>query len=593
MAAGGTVHVWEKVEIPLHAIGAHDNPYADLEVWVDLEGPGFAKRCYGFWDGGNTFRVRVLATTPGTWTWRSGSRPRFPGLSDAAGTFTAAAWTEEEKKANPCRRGVIRASANGHAFEYADGTPFFLVADTWWATPTFRYPWHDDDEPRPMGPKAGFQDYVRFRRKQGYNCIAMIAAFPHWHNDGKPARLDAPDGTVIRAAWPQAGTKSAKTMTDEAGRRPFLFPGKVPGFEDVVPDLERIHPAYFQSLDRKIDYLNAQGFVPFIEVARRDIGQVWMKHYPWPESYARYIQYVWSRYQANICLFSPIHFDTPAKSIPAAEWNRAANGVIEQFGLPPFGTLCGTNANPSSLRNWGHVDKARWLGFHQIGNRRTHDCYAFLTEIFEARPPLPGINGEPYYDGMEDAEGGSQKAALYCRSAMYGSVLSGGLGGHIYGAGGWKGGMWSGEVETASKDPIWRVIQWPSAEQTRHLPSFVLSEGRRYQDLIPAADAVSPRMSGKPKGLTGWAYCARTADRTLFLLYFEKGCPQATVSAALPGARYAATWLDPRTGEWAKAAADGLPADTKGTIRLPAFPGGRSTSAADWALKLIASARER
>ncbi|MFW6163923.1 MAG: DUF4038 domain-containing protein, partial [Planctomycetota bacterium] len=306
------------------------------------------------------------------------------------------------------------------------------------------------------------------------------------------------------------------------------------------------------------------------------------------------VQYVWSRYQANNCLFSPIHFDTPAKSVPAAQWNRAARRVIEVYGPPPFGTLASTNANPSSLRNWGHVDQAPWLGFHQIGNRRTHDCYAYLTEIFEAKPPVPGINGEPYYDGMEQATPGSQTAALYCRSAMYGSVLSGGLGGHIYGAGGWRGGMWSGEVEAASKFPVWEVIQWPSADQMRHLASFVLSEGRRYQDLVPAVDLVSPRRSGKPKGLTGWAYCARTQDRALFLLYFEKGCPQATLSGALPGRSYAAAWFDPRTGRWADAAAGGLPANGKGTIRLPAFPGGRDRSTEDWALKLTAlTAEER
>jgi len=578
--------VWEKVEIVLHAKNPRKNPYAEREVWVDLEGPGFRKRCYGFWDGGDTFRVRVLATTPGKWEWRSGSKPPDPGLDGRTGSFTAVAWTEAEKEANPCRRGMIRASANGHAFEYADGTPFFLLGDTWWATPTFRYRWYDDERRRPLGPKAGFKDYVAYRRKQAFNCIAMIAAFPHWHNDGKPARLNAPDGTVIRAAWGQAGTRSAKTMTDEEGRRPFLFPGKVPGFQDVVPDLDRIEPAYFHSLDRKVDALNAHGMVPFIEVARRDIGQVWRKYHAWPESYARYIQYVWSRYQANVCLFSPIHFDTPSRSIPAAEWNRAANHVVATWGPPPFGTLAGTNASPSSLRNWGHTDKARWLGFHQIGNRRTHDCYAFLTEIFEAAPPLPGINGEPYYDGMEDAAGGSEKAALYCRSAMYGSVLSGGLGGHIYGAGGWKGGMWSGEVEAASKFPIWKVIQWPSSGQMRHLAAFVLSEGRRYQGLAPHPELLSPRRSGKPKGLTGWAYCARTDDRTLFMAYFEKDCPQATVAGASPSAAYTARWFDPRTGEWPGRART-LEADAAGKLALPRFPGNRTKSDADWALKLI------
>ena len=76
-----------------------------------------------------------------------------------------------------------------------------------------------------------------------------------------------------------------------------------------------------------MDYLNAQGFIPFIEVARRDLGQAWKKFYPWPQSYVRYIQYVWSRYQAHVALFSPIHFDTPAQSIPPEDWNRAATAV--------------------------------------------------------------------------------------------------------------------------------------------------------------------------------------------------------------------------------------------------------------------------
>ncbi|UCD50251.1 MAG: DUF4038 domain-containing protein [Phycisphaerales bacterium] len=555
-------------------------------MWVDLKGPGFEKRCYGFWDGGDTFRVRVLAPAPGTWAWRSGSEPKDPGLSGVGGTFEAVPWSEEQRRQNPCRRGMIRATANGHAFEYADGTPYFLTGDTWWAVPTFRYRWYEDDRPRPLGPQIGFKDMVQFRRKQGYNCIAMIAALPHWINDDRPANWDMPDGTVVRSAWKQAGTNSAKDMANDYGERPFLFPGRAAGYEDYIPDLERINPKYFQLMDKKVDYLNAHGMVPFIEVARRDIGQVWKKFYPWPDSYTRYIQYVWSRYQANICLLSPIHFDTPHKSIAAADWNRAANKVIEDYGRPPFGTLTGTNANPSSLRNWGHVDQAKWLQFHQIGNRRAHDCYAYLTEIFQATPPVPGINGEPYYDGMEDAEPGSERAALYCRSAMYGSVLSGGLGGHIYGAGGWQGGMWSGEVEKASKYPIWDVIQWPSADQMRHLRTFILSEGRRYQDLIPATDSVSPNQSSGPKTNVGWAYGARTPERDLFLLYFEKDCPPAALSAAVPAARYAARWFNPRMGDWVDAETGSLAADTEGKIKLPDFPGGGTLSLVDWALKL-------
>jgi len=579
------VHVWEKVDVKLTATNSYKNPYKDVTIWVDLKGPGFQKRCYGFWDGGNTFRVRITATTPGKWSWKSGSEPSDPGLEGVKGTFSATGWTEKQKIENPSRRGMILSSSNGHAFQYADGTPFFLIGDTWWATPTYRFRWHDDDTIRTMGPKAGFKEFVAFRRKQEYNCVAILAALPNWQNDDKPAKIKTEDGTILRVAWGQAGTNSAKSMTDENGHNAFLFPGKIPGYESYFPDVERIDPEYFQSLDKKIDYLNAQGFVPFIEIARRDIGQAWKKYYPWPESYVRYIQYIWSRYQANICLFSPIHFDYDQETIPASDWNAAANKVIDEFGHPPFGTSVGTNPTGSSLRNWGHTDKARWLTFHQIGNIRTHDSYSLLTEIFNTQPTVPGINGEPYYDGMENEEGGSDEAALRCRSAMYGSVLSGGLGGHIYGAGGWNGGIWSGEVEAASKNPMWKDFLWPSGGQMQFLKSFILSAGKRYQDLVPCTDKIKPNQSAGAKVNSGWAYGAATPKYDLMLLYFEKNCPKATVAGLKPKTNYTARWFDPRNGKWISFVGP-IVVDDSGQITLPPFPDKTNQSGMDWALKL-------
>jgi len=113
--AHATVHVWEKVEITLTAKNAYDNPYAGVDVWIQLQGPGgFDKRVWGFWDGGSTFRVRVVAQTPGRWTWATGSSVDDPGLRGQRGSFTARAWSEEEKRANPNRRGFLRPTSNGH-----------------------------------------------------------------------------------------------------------------------------------------------------------------------------------------------------------------------------------------------------------------------------------------------------------------------------------------------------------------------------------------------------------------------------------------------------------------------------------------------
>src|ERR1035437_10813774 len=99
------VHVWERQELVLTYTGTFANPYTDVTGWVDLTGPGFKKRVYGFWDGERTFRVRVLATAAGTWTWRSGSNPPDTGLAGKSGAFAAAAWAEGGKEQKPLRRG--------------------------------------------------------------------------------------------------------------------------------------------------------------------------------------------------------------------------------------------------------------------------------------------------------------------------------------------------------------------------------------------------------------------------------------------------------------------------------------------------------
>src|SRR5581483_5064785 len=234
--AADAVHVWEKHELTFTCANSYANPYTDVTVWADLQGPNFSKRVYGFWDGGRTFRVRVLATAPGRWTWRSGSDPADRGLA-GSGSFDAVDWSEKEKQENPLRRGFLKASANRHALEYADGTPVIVVGDTWYAAGANRFRWYDDDTPRPIGPQAGFKDYVRYRKAQGYNWVNIIAAFPNWMTDGKPWHvvMNDADHTPVRSAWLEFGTGSAKNMDNEGGR-PFVFPGKVPGYENMFPD---------------------------------------------------------------------------------------------------------------------------------------------------------------------------------------------------------------------------------------------------------------------------------------------------------------------------------------------------------------------
>lgn len=575
-----SVHVWDKVEVGLAANGSYDNPYTEVDVWVDLEGPGFRRRVYGFWDGGHQFLVRIMPTGPGTWRWTSGSNQSDAGLNGQSGAFEAVPWSEEEIAVNDCRRGLLRATPNGRGLEWSDGTPVYLQGDTWWAVPTWRYPWFDDDTPRELGPGVGFKDMVRYRKAQGYNLIAMIAAFPQWANDGHPATVwfDEERGLAVRSAWPDVVTGSAEDMHNEGGR-PFLFPGRVPGYENLFPDMDRINPAYFQYMDRKIDYLNAQGMVPFIEVARRDASTLWKEFYDWPASYRRFARYVFCRYQANNVILSPIHYDWGGMSVAASEYNAIAKDLAAE-GLPAFGQLRSCNASGSSMINFGTDDVAPWITLHQIGNRRYHDSHWLLTQIYnEENPPKPALNGEPYYVGWPlgtSIKPHTDEAAMYARSGMYGSFLSGGLAGHIYGA----EGLWNGHIEPESEYPMWEAIQWQSGAQMEYLTRFALSEGNRYLELVPDTQLVVPNQTHELKSNRGWAYCARTQDKALYMIYLEADCPQLIVRAAIPGAAYEAQWYDPRTGAWQPIGV--IETDGDANLQLPAPP-----SSEDWAAKLV------
>jgi len=133
---------------------------------------------------------------------------------------------------------------------------------------------------------------------------------------------------------------------------------------------------------------------------------------------------------------------------------------------------------------------------------------------------------------------------------------------------------------------MWKAFLWPSADQMRHLKAFVLSAGRRYQDLVPCTDQISPNRAGKPKGVTGWAYGARTPQCDLFLLYFERDCPQVMLSGVRSGGEYRAQWFDPRTGRWSEPNMSPTVMASSDRVPVPQFPGEGATSRDDWALKL-------
>jgi len=596
------IHVWEMKEITLKAEKPHKNYYKEVTCWVELKGPDFSKRIYGFWNGENIFNVRAVATKPGRWEWASGSdQPDDDGLNNQSGEFTAIAWTDAEKKENPNRHGFIHATANGHALEYDDGTAFFMLGDTWLAGTTWRLPYRGVTGTKNYnpGPGIGFEDAVTYRKEQGFNSVSMISCFPNWEADSNASTVANSDGIYLRNAWEKFGYSvrdgkfTSKDMRDEYGNKPFQMSVEYEG----VADFDNIIPAYFQSLDKKMKYLSDQGFTSLLETVRRDNCPAWKKYFDFNESYSRFVQYLISRYGAFNILFSGIHLDWIPKdySLTADEFNEALTYHLKKYGPLPFGQPYTTLINNSTYTQFGHAQHVPWLTMHSVGNKpRDHGFYGALDTLFNLDPPYPAINFEPYYTGWnhdnntpngERPPANSERDNYFSRAQMYGSVLSGGLSGHVHGTAAYDITT-TGEPDGV-RPHIWDALKYESANYMQHLRLFILSEGKRYQQLQPAYKDIDPRkaVNSSERGLDGWSHMIRTPEKDLALLYFENKAELPKLNGFKPNASYSFQWFDPRNGKWQKLLI--VKADKNGTLLIPEFPDKHNPSSTDWAAKIL------
>ena len=140
------IHQWEVYSLSFKSTNKYLNPYSQIGVdgtsdllqvtFVGTSGEAKDKKItlIGFWNDGTQWRVNFSPAYTGSWKYTSSSRDK--SMNGKKGTFEVIPWSEEEKIANPTRRGLIQVKKTGdnagHYFEYQDGQPFLWIADTWW-----------------------------------------------------------------------------------------------------------------------------------------------------------------------------------------------------------------------------------------------------------------------------------------------------------------------------------------------------------------------------------------------------------------------------------------------------------------------------
>jgi hypothetical protein len=115
---------WSVYEIPLAASGHYSNPYTQASVSATIVGPGTTMTVKGFWDGGQTWRIRVACTAQGTWGYTTDSADS--GLNGKSGIFHCVSPLAGN-------HGFLRRDvAYPSSFVWDDGSHYFMWGQTYY-----------------------------------------------------------------------------------------------------------------------------------------------------------------------------------------------------------------------------------------------------------------------------------------------------------------------------------------------------------------------------------------------------------------------------------------------------------------------------
>ena len=256
--ARAEVHVWEKVELTFHAQNPLRKSLHQRRGLGGFERPGFRQALLRFLGWRRCFsRARSGHRNPGEWTWQSGSNQKDAGLNNQRGSFTAVAWSEAEKESVPARRGMIEATPNGHALQYADGTPYLLLGDTWYAAATFRFQMVRRRPGAPHRPGGGVQGLCAPAKEPGlqqrghHRRVSKLGQ--RLAAVGRLVRQEREHRRCARRGWTKATlpimcratSGTPKTCPTKAAAR-FCSPARFPGYEQVYPGCGPHQPGIFQ-----------------------------------------------------------------------------------------------------------------------------------------------------------------------------------------------------------------------------------------------------------------------------------------------------------------------------------------------------------
>jgi hypothetical protein len=487
-APGSPPHTWQRWEHALTSIRPYGNPYADVTLRVTYAGPdGRTLRAYGFWDGGDTFRIRCAFPVPGVWQWETEcSDATNAGLHHQGGTVQVSPYRGDGLL---YQRGFLKVSENRRYLVFGDGTPFLWIGDTAWAVPQ----------------KASSEEWEAYLADRAAKHFTVIQVGPS-------------------SQW--AGER------DRQGQKPF-----------TDKTCAQWNPAYWQAFERKVQRANESGLVVLLVGLMEPVSR-----YPESSKACRFAQNIIARLFGDFVIFSP-SFDSEfmplANEVGRAARDATAAHLITQHPGTPWNQPTPTFSNKyydepyldiaavQTGHNAGHLD---WCAHHAI---------EWNLHLYRHEPHKPVINLEAMYD----AQGTNGWRAFDARSLGWRTWLSGAMG-YTYGAGDLppkvpqgSGALWKWVTDPEKYDYWKKALQWESAFQMQYLHDFLAAID--WWRLEPAHELIR----SQPSDVTRRMVLAMTAVGDLTVAYLPDNEAIEVDMAKFP-APLAARWFNPVRGRY-------------------------------------------
>jgi hypothetical protein len=475
------------------------DPFGEVELDVLFTGPdGRAWRMPAFWAGGQEWRVRFTARTPGAYRWRTECTDRANGsLHGVEGTLAV----EPSEAPNALlRRGPLRASADQRHLEHADGTPFLWLGDTWWMGLCRRLGWPEE-----------FQRLAADRVAKGFTVIQIVAGL-------------YPDMPAF----------------DERGANEAGFPWE--------PGYARLCPAYFDLADLRLQWLVRSGLVPCV------VG-FWAYFIPWmgaerARQHWRNLVARYAAYPVVWCLAGEgamPYYLSKDRDAEVALQKRVLTDlaryvhVIDPYHHPI--TVHPTDCARSQVEDPSVLDFDMLQTGHS-GHASLPNTVAKIREAVAREPRMPALVGEVNYEGI--LEGSREEVQ---RLAFWSCLLSGAAG-HTYGANGiWQVNRVGQPFGPSPHGMSWGDTPW---EEAYRLPgSAHVGLGKRLVEQFPwwrfepHQEWVEPHAK---EGNVALPYCAGIPGQVR-VLYLPPMWAPPVLKGIEPGASYRARYVNPSTGQ--------------------------------------------